>query len=173
MTYYLESGISGEITSRLSIYCPSTSGHVNFSGWANALDWATWNGGTQRIECAPGVGIGSIKTYHRLGIGCLSECSNQPQDDAVEVHLYTGSGGSGTLVGKVLYVHVEDILVSDGGTYNVSGYVSIGWVPADACGSCYTGAHTHVQSDSGASLVSGLTDCGDSIACCGTNQYQW
>lgn len=122
---------------------------------------------------AMAAGIGSIKTYHRLGIGCLSECSNQPQDDAVEVHLYTGSGGSGTLVGKVLYVHVEDILVSDGGTYNVSGYVSIGWVPADACGSCYTGAHTHVQSDSGASLVSGLTDCGDGIACCGTNQYQW
>lgn len=175
MTYYLESGITGHISSRLSSYCPGCC-HVNFSGWANALDWATWNGGTQRIECEPGTGINSAKTIHRLGIGCLTECSGQPQDDAVEVHFYTGYNATGTLVGKALYVHVDNILVDSNQVYNKpwsGGYLSIGWVPASACGGCYTGAHTHMQSDTGGSLVSGLTDCGDSIACCGTNQYQW
>jgi len=174
MPYYVESGITGSITAN-SVYCCCGGSHTGHSGWYNQTDWATWNGGTQRIECAPGSGINSIRTFVHQPFGC-SDCGSGPQKDAVEVHFYTSSDGSGTPVAKVLYFHVDSILVSNNTVYPRSGfgdYKSIGWVPASSCGSCYSGAHTHVATNSGGSRVSGLTDCGDSISCCGTNQFQW
>lgn len=105
MTYYVESGITGSITAN-STYCCCGTTHSGHTGWYNQTDWATWNGGTQRIECAPGAGINSVRTFIHSSFGC-SDCGSGPQKDAVEVHFYTSNNGSGTPVAKVLYFHVD------------------------------------------------------------------
>lgn len=179
--YYLESGISGSVESRLTSWCPG-AGHVNFTGWANALDLSTWNGGTQRVECAPSSNIKSIKVHVNKIHGCSnSACWSNVVDNTVKVELWTGvkfaGGPTGTKVGEALFVHLDDILVTDGTTYNRpgSGYLSIGWTPdtpSGTCSACYTGHHVHMQSDTAASLHSNMS-CDASISCCGTQMYKW
>jgi hypothetical protein len=183
-TYYVEAGISGYISSRLLVFCEGGA-HTNFNGWANALDWATTDGGIQRIECAPSSNIKSIRTFHRLGMGCLNAGCTGGIDNAVEVHFYThpldaNGNNTGFRIARALYVHVNNILVGNNVGYNVSppSYKSIGWInptpPAGhACLTCYTGPHVHMQSDSVGALVPGKTDCWDPISCCGTQQYQF
>ncbi len=187
--YYVETGITGSITSRLTSCCCQNGAHVNFSGWANALDVATHNRLTQRIEIAPSSNIRSIKTFVNPTHGCSdSDCWSYAIDNTVKVELWTGSlsGGqpTGTKIGGVLYVHADDIAVANNTAYNISGHKALGWTPdrpvdppggatCYTCRTCYTGHHVHMQSDTGASLNPGTTDCHDVVNCCGTNLYKW
>lgn len=90
----------------------------------------------------------SIRTTRYLNV---IDChANSGVNHGVFVRLYTGSNGSGTLVGYVFFLHVKDP-ISDG-TYNTSTWgffqrikYGIGKVPGVWGISCYTGPHVHLS----------------------------
>lgn len=100
---------------------------------------------------------------------CSSEsgCSSLPYTRVMTVYMYSGLNGSGTFLGVVIFVHVNNAIAS--GYYNTSiepgtghAYKVIGSVPPDSCGRCYTGPHLHWER-CGNSVVNSSISCGDTM----------
>ena len=112
--------------------------------------------------------VGSIWVGLSTGVcGPSSNCSTIPYTRIVNIHMFSGSMGSGTSLGVVTFAHVDSPLTSS--YYNTfigpgtgHAYRTIGSVPSGTCGSCYTGPHVHWE-HCGNSIINSGISCGDTM----------
>ena len=160
--YYVYSPISGTMTSCISeqkyrtlsggCSCPCAGPHgtmlanrpIDVGGspytWLDLI-----------VKAYSGTQVYSVKTVRRYGVACTGSPGGG-QDDAVEAWMYTGSGGGGTLIGKVVFGHVYNPIADgyhDTGTFPLDTskriLYSIGQVPAGYTSGCYEGGHVHME----------------------------
>lgn len=112
--------------------------------------------------------VGSIWVgYATNACGAGSGCSSLPYTRVATVYMYSGLSGSGTLLGAVIFAHVNNPIAS--GYYNTSiepgtghAYKVIGSVSTGNCGTCFQGTHCHWE-HCGNSIVNSSISCGDTM----------
>lgn len=153
MTYfYVHAPFSGKCTSKIATreYC--TGGQHKTMGGAG-YDYPMDIGFLYEPSSLDFVGssnILSIRTHPVYGRAC-ADYAPAGLNDFMEISMYTGVAGTGTLVAKIIYGHIIPTRGDD--TYNC--YASngkrvvqnLGMQPADPGGypNCYNGVHTHFE----------------------------
>ena len=167
ITVYVRSPISGCITGRNN-YCngncsnpdSTCTGSGNTHGTCMSSTSPVDIGGTGTINLRVNFpNVLSVITY--INLVCCSTTYANDYRRMVTVELYGKSNGK-CFIGKVRYGHVANPSVANNTIYNLptSGVLALGTVPSGSPGSCYTGAHSHMER-------SGST--GSTLApCCGT-----
>jgi hypothetical protein len=174
-TAYVRSPISGTITGRDKYCgCPGVcngngSNHSTCRGWASPVDIGGSGNLVLRVNYPT---VQSIKTL--IGDQCCCDPCPDEYERTVTVELY-GQPNAACYIGSVMYGHVSNPQVNHNTIYNLtSGNKTLGTVPGGSCnscafGSCYTGAHSHMERLGGTTVAP---------CCCtgvtgSTNIYKW
>jgi len=120
-------------------YCSNGSTHTNTSTLCGGspMDISGPQGGA--VTFYGSSLVKSIKTTQVSGV-CASDPA--PWNNGVNVNLYSGLNGTGTLIGCVGYGHLENRVAN--GTYNVN-VKQVGTLPADCSCGCSSGIHVHME----------------------------
>lgn len=154
MTYfYVYAPFYGYCTSNIGAreYCPGVNGTdhaiVGGSGFDYPMDIGFMYGPSQ-LDFVASSNIHSIRTTRRNGIVCNASGGI---GDALQIEMFTGLTGTGTMVAKLLYAHIKNPVADD--IYNCyawngkSRIQNLGLQPAydQAYNGCYKGVHTHFE----------------------------
>lgn len=156
-------------------------------------------GGNTAIKFRCSSNVQSIRTVQ---INDICSPANDPPggytwvDRGVEVQMYCRKGGNGTLIGKVLYGHVNDTRISNN-VYDYPNGLTLGYMgpndctcPSSTCGSCghagcgcengvtscickcYSGLHVHLEVTAANGAYRIPRSCGTTILT-STQIYRW
>ena len=153
VTVYVRSPFSGCITGRNNYCngnCSNPDGNCNGSGnqhgtcrgWSNPVDI----GGSGNVYLR--VNYPNVRraiTY--IGLHCCGSAScgdNFKRTISVEVYGLNNAGYC--YIGTVMYGHVSNPAVTNGGIYNLtSSILLLGTATTGSCTGCSTGAHSHME----------------------------
>lgn len=156
MTYfYVYAPFYGYCTSKIATreYCPGVGGGTHYAVGGSGFDYPMDIGfqyGPSQLDFIASSNIHSIRTTRRNGIVCGGSATGGI-DDALQIEMFTGLGGAGTMVAKLLYAHIKNPAADD--IYNCyawngkSRIQNLGLQPSydPNYDGCYSGVHTHFE----------------------------
>lgn len=123
--------------------------------------------------------VASVKVRHKC-CWCAGVASGEPINLGSVLELYSGSGATGTFIGRIHYVHVNSRQHFEGKIINKSGdlpwIVTIGQVPPMPTfpQTCYGSTHVHCEGRSEAGAVSRApSTCNGSLSGGVSIIYSW
>jgi hypothetical protein len=173
--------------------CCACGKHIAGAGLCRAADIFSTKGstGTEQVKLWVSPNILSIKTKHVGFCACTPPTGFEWVNWGVTVELYCGTGGGGTMVGKILYGHLQTRAVLNNHIYPDATHPSINglligtlgpnWCNCNSCSggvcncnscgcSCYptnTNHHVHMGRSLGTSGVTRAWACNTDV----TNGY--
>ena len=148
MTYfYVYSPVDGYCTSKISTkeYCPGVGGGTHYVVGGSGFDYPMDLGFAAQpawLDFIATSNIKSIRTTRRCGIMCPGSPSGGI-DDALQIEMFTGLTGTGTMVAKLLFGHAASMVADD--IYNayswngLSRIDQLAYQPTGYVEDCYEG----------------------------------
>lgn len=160
--YYVYSPLTGYTTSEIenNEYCDGVGGGPHSitggSGFDRPIDVGFLDGApyyySRQLDLVVSSNIQSAVFTQSTNM-CSSD-PGSPWNTAVDLKLYTGTGGTGSLIGTVRYGHVDG--ARSPGTENYPGSTTyvVGSAPLNNCGcGCYNGVHVHMEAKAGSGVT--------------------